>query len=97
MNSFNNFTGNDFEHYAGVAKAYNLLNDWERHFIYNIGALLYHKENGCEINFTNKQVRRIQIILSQLAAEYKTVDSCCLSTSKTPCSRCQKLKKISSL
>lgn len=92
-----NFTGNDLEHYAGVAKEYNLLSDWERHFIYDIGALLYHRDNGHDINLTWKQVNRADIILSQLAAVYKAVDSCCLSTSKTPCSRCQKLKKISSL
>lgn len=87
-----NFTGNDLEHYAGVAKENNLLNDWERHFIYNIGALLYHQENGADINITFKQNKCAIRILTQLADGYSAVDSCCLSKSKTPCSRCQKLK-----
>ncbi len=93
----NNFNGNDLEHYAGVAKEYNLLNDWSRHFLYNIGALLYHKEKGKYINFTFKQENRAYIVLTQLASEYSEVESCCLTNSKSLCDRCQKLKKLTTV
>ncbi len=91
------FEGNDLRHYAGVAKQYDFLDERSRHFLYNIGSLLYLKENGESINLSNKQENWTDSLLTQLTSEFSIVDSCCLSKSKAHCSRCEKLKNISAL
>ena len=91
------FEGNDLRHYAGVAKEYNLLYDKARHFLYDMGSLLYLKENGEPINFSKKQEDWADSLLQELSSYISIVNSCSLSHGKTPCSRCMKLKKISSL
>jgi len=91
------FEGNDLRHYAGVAKQYNLLYDKARHFLYDRGSLLYLKENGEHIIVSSKQEKWAGSLLKELSSYISIVNYCSLSHGKTPCSRCQKLKKISSL
>ncbi len=94
----NHFSGNDLQHYAGVAKQYNLLNDKSRHFLYDMGALRYHRENGNDnINFSYKQDSWFESILteitSHLSSDNSEIKSCSLSNGNYICSRCIKLKK----
>ncbi len=77
-------------HFAKVAKNLNILDEWGRNFLFNIGNILKWKAFGYDSEVTKKQKEYFSIVfnkfISLVPSDYRCVDY--------PCNKCEKLLEL---